>query len=48
MTDPSNNQIVLAPAAYPNWATDATLVAIATILCLLGALAFNHCDLESE
>jgi polyether ionophore transport system permease protein len=40
--------IALAPAADPKWGTDAIMAAIGLGLCLIGALAFNRRDLESE
>jgi ABC-2 type transport system permease protein len=41
------NQIVLAPAVNPNWATDIIVLLIAAILCLIGVLRFNRRDLAS-
>ncbi len=42
------HQIALAPAANPQWKTDGIVVAIAVVLCLIGALRFVRRDLETE
>ena len=42
------HQVVLAPAVNPKWAVDAIVVAIAIVLCVLGALRFNTRDLQGE
>jgi ABC-2 type transport system permease protein len=40
--------VSLAPAVAPNWGTDARLVIIGIVLVLIGAIAFNRRDLQTE
>jgi ABC-2 type transport system permease protein len=42
------HQVVLAPAANPRWSTNAIIVCLAVILCVIGATLFNRRDLAAE
>jgi ABC-2 type transport system permease protein len=42
------HHIVFAPAAAPDWGTNAVVMAIAAVLCAVGALVFNRRDLQGE
>jgi len=42
------HHIVFAPAAPPDWGSDAVILAIAAALCAAGAVRFNRRDLQGE
>jgi ABC-2 type transport system permease protein len=42
------HQVALAPAADPNWVTNAVLVGIGAVLCAAGTIVFNRRDLQAE
>jgi ABC-2 type transport system permease protein len=42
------HHMALAPAADPKWGTDAIMVGLGLLLCLIGAAAFSSRDLEAE
>jgi putative exporter of polyketide antibiotics len=42
------HQVVLAPAVSPKWSVDLIILIISIGLGLIGAVAFNRRDLETE
>jgi ABC-2 type transport system permease protein len=42
------HHIVFAPAASPDWGTNAVILGIAAVLCAVGAVLFNRRDLQGE
>ena len=42
------HHIVFAPAAPPDWGTNAVILGIAAVLCTVGAVLFNRRDLQGE
>jgi ABC-2 type transport system permease protein len=42
------HHIVFAPAASPDWGTNAVVVGIAAVLCAVGGVLFNRRDLQGE
>jgi ABC-2 type transport system permease protein len=42
------HQMAVAPAVSPNWATDATLMAIGVVAATIGAVTFTYRDLQGD